>query len=116
MTPFDVVRAQLDAYNAKDIEGFMRYWAKDARMYAHPDTLLCEGHAAIRARHADRFREPDLYARLIDRQVIGDTVIDRERVTRTFPEGRGEIDVVGIYEVKDGLITRVWFISGPPQF
>ena len=48
--------------------------------------------------------------------MIGDTVIDRERVTRTFPEGRGEIDVVGIYEVKDGLITRVWFISGPPQF
>ena len=32
MTPIDVVRAQLDAYNAKDIEGFMRYWAKDARM------------------------------------------------------------------------------------
>ncbi len=116
MTPSDVVKAQLDAYNGRDIDAFMRYWADDARMYAHPDTLLCEGHAAIRARHADRFGEADLHARLIDRQVIGDTVIDRERVTRTFPEGRGEIDVIGIYEVKDAKITRVWFISGPPEF
>jgi hypothetical protein len=115
MTPFDVVKAQLDAYNARDIDAFMRYWADDARMYAHPDTLLCEGQSAIRARHVERFQEPDLHARLIDRQVIGETVIDRERVTRTFPEGRGEIDVVGIYEVKAGEIRRAWFISGPPQ-
>lgn len=116
MTPYDVVKAQLDAYNARDIDAFMQCWAKDARMYAHPDTLLTEGHAAIRARHVERFKEPDLYAHLMDRTVIGETVIDRERVTRTFPEGRGEIDVIGIYEVKDGLITRVWFISGPPEF
>ncbi len=116
MTPSDVVKAQLDAYNARDIDAFMQHWADEARMYAHPDTLLCEGQAAIRARHAERFKEPDLHARLIDRQVIGDTVIDRERVTRTFPQGRGEIDVIGIYEVTAGKITRVWFISGPPEF
>jgi len=116
MTPFDVVKAQLDAYNARDLDAFMRCWADDACMYAHPDTLLCEGQAAIRARHAERFKEPDLHARLIDRQVIGETVIDRERVTRTFPEGRGEIDVVGIYEVKDAKIVRVWFVSGAPEF
>lgn len=113
MTPYDVVGSQLDAYNAKDIDAFMQHWAVDARLYAHPDTLLAEGHAAIRARHVERFKEPDLYAQLIDRTVIGETVIDRERVTRTFPQGRGEIDVVGIYEVKGEKITRVWFIAGP---
>lgn len=116
MTPFDVVKAQLDAYNARDIDAFMQYWADDARMYAHPDTLLAEGLAAIRARHVERFKEPDLHARLIDRQVIGDTVVDRERVTRTFPQGRGEIDVLGIYEVKASRISRAWFIAGPPEF
>ncbi|WP_443750604.1 nuclear transport factor 2 family protein [Asticcacaulis solisilvae] len=116
MTPAGVVEAQLNAYNAKDIDAFMQCWADDARFYAHPDTLLCEGHAAIRARHVERFDEPDLHARLIDRQAIGETVIDRERVTRTFPQGRGEIDVVAIYEVKDGKIARAWFISGQPEF
>ncbi|MBW8734883.1 MAG: nuclear transport factor 2 family protein [Asticcacaulis sp.] len=114
MTPADVVKAQLDAYNAKDIDAFMQFWADNARIYQHPDILLAEGHSAIRARHVERFKEPDLHAHLIDRTVVGETVIDRERVTRTFPEGRGEIDVVGIYEVKDAMITRTWFITGKP--
>ena len=44
--------------------------------------------------------------------VIGDKVIDRERIVRTFPEGTGTWDVVAINEVKNGLVTRIWFIFG----
>ena len=61
-----VVRKQLDAYNAKDIEAFMSCWARDAEVFAHPDIPLASGRADIRARHVLRFQEPDLHA-LIER-------------------------------------------------
>ena len=33
-------------------------------------------------------------------------------VTRTFPEGTGQIELVAIYEVQDGRISKVWFMPG----
>lgn len=114
-----VVQAQLDAYNAKDIEAFMRCWSEDAQFFAHPDTLLADGAAAIRARHLVRFQEANLFGRLISRMAVGDaagaTVVDREIVSRTFPEGPGQVDVIAIYRVAEGKITRAWFAMGEPR-
>ena len=39
-------------------------------------------------------------------------VVDHEQVTRTFPEGAGEIELVMIYEVKEGRIAKAWTIAG----
>lgn len=110
-----IIQRQLDAYNAKDIEAFMACWAEDAKIYAHPDTLLAEGAAAIRARHEIRFREPKLFGHLLQRMSVGNMVVDREIVTRTFPEGAGKVDVIAIYELADGRITRAWFAMGEPR-
>jgi putative hydrolase of HD superfamily len=44
---------------------------------------------------------------------MGNVVVDHERVTRTFPEGRGVLDAVAIYEVENGKIAKVWLILGP---
>lgn len=110
-----IIQRQLDAYNAKDIDAFMVCWALDAKVYAHPDTLLAEGAAAIRARHELRFREPNLFGRLIHRMSVGNTVVDREVVTRTFPEGPGQVDVIAIYELTDEKIARAWFVMGEPR-
>lgn len=110
-----IVQRQLDAYNAKDIDAFMACWTEDAKIYAHPDTLLADGAAAIRARHELRFREPNLFGRLVQRMSAGNTVVDREVVTRTFPEGPGQVDVIAIYELAEGRITRGWFVMGEPE-
>jgi hypothetical protein len=110
-----VIQRQLDAYNARDIDAFMACWAEDAKVYAHPDTLLADGAAAIRARHEIRFREPNLHGRLLQRMSAGNTVVDREVVTRTFPEGAGRVDVIAIYELAAGRIARAWFVMGEPQ-
>ena len=115
MTPDEVVQKQLDAYNRKDIEGFMSGWADEAQYYAHPDTLMASGAAAIRERHIGRFKEPNLYGALIDRVVLGSIVVDHERVTRTFPEGPGMVEVVAIYEVQGEKIVKAWFIIGQRQ-
>ena len=110
-----LVQRQLDAYNAHDIDAFMACWADDCRYHAFPSTLLAESAAAIRARHVERFAEPDLYGRLVQRIAMGPLVIDQEVVTRTFAEGPGEVDVVAIYEVRDGHIAQAWFQMGTPR-
>lgn len=110
----EIIRRQLDAYNARDIEAFMSHWALDAEVYAWPDTLLASGAEAIRTRHVERFKEPDLFAKLISRVGVGGLVIDRELVTRNFPEGRGTLDVIGIYELDGDKIRRAWFKQGTP--
>jgi hypothetical protein len=106
------VRMQLDAYNARDIDGFMRWWAEDCEYYAFPATLLAKGAAEIRARHVERFREPDLHGALLTRIVVGNVVVDHETVQRNFPEGRGEVDVICIYEIEGGKIAKAWFRMG----
>jgi hypothetical protein len=109
-----IVQRQLDAYNARDIDGFMAMWAADAQYFEHPAKLLASGAAEIRARHIVRFKEANLFGRLIKRMVVGNKVIDQEVVTRTFAEGTGRIDVIAIYEVKDDKIANAWFILGSP--
>lgn len=105
MTTADtVVQRQLDAYNARDIDALLATYAPDARQYEHPGKLLATGAAEMRERMAVRFQEPNLHARLLQRVVMGNIVIDHEEVTRTFPEGTGRVDMVAIYEVADGKI------------
>ena len=106
------VQTQLEAYNARDIDSFMRWWSDECLYYAFPDTLLASGADAIRERHIERFREPDLRGTLLHRLSVGNMVIDHEIVRRTFPEGVGEIDVVCIYEVENGQIAKAWFKMG----
>ena len=109
-SPAAVVQRQLDAYNARDVEALVAIYADDARLYEHPDKLVAQGTAALRARFSQRFAEPNLHAALLNRIVSGNRVIDHERVTRTFPEGPGEIELVMIYEVVDGRIAQAWSI------
>jgi len=109
------VRLQLDAYNARDIDAFMLCWVEDCEYYAFPSDLLARGAAAVRARHIERFKEPGLHGRLLFRAVVGNLVVDHETVTRNFPEGPGEVDVIALYEIADGRIAKAWFRMGPPR-
>ena len=109
------VQRQLDAYNARDIDGFMQWWAEDCHYYEFPDRLLARGVTEIRERHIARFREPNLHGRLLSRTAVGNLVVDREIVTRDFPEGPGVVDVIAIYEIAAGRIGKAWFKMGPPQ-
>ena len=102
--PATIVQRQLDAYNARDLDALLATYAPDARQFAHPGTLLASGAADLRERMTQRFAEPNLHARLLQRVVMGNIVIDHEEVTRTFAEGTGRVDMVAIYEIADGKI------------
>ncbi len=104
-TPAAVVQRQLDAYNQRDIDALLATYADNARQFEFPAVLAASGAAQIRERMGLRFQESDLHARLVQRAVMGNIVIDQEVVTRNFPEGIGTVDVVAIYEVIDGKIA-----------
>ncbi len=110
--PEAVVQRQLDAYNARDIDALLATYAEDVQVFEHPATLLANGAQELRARQAIRLQEPNLHAHLVNRMVSGNLVIDHENVTRTFPEGAGQLEMIAMYEVQDGKILRAWFVFG----
>lgn len=115
LSPETVVQQQLDAYNAHDLDAWLATYAADACQYQHPATLLARGHAEIRQRAIARFAEPDLHARLLHRQVLGQVVIDHEMVRCNFVEGPGHIELLCLYTVEEGKISSASFVSGPVQ-
>jgi len=112
--PEAIVQAQLEAYNARDLNAFLATYAENAELFEHPSKLLASGMAQLRERYAARFADPILHALVLKRIVMGNFVIDQERVTRMFPAGPGTLDAVAMYEVQGQRITRVWFIFGAP--
>jgi hypothetical protein len=111
-SPVSVVQAQLDAYNAKDITALLQTYAHNAEQFTLHGELLAEGHEQLRMRLLTRFAEPDLHARLLSRIVVGNIVTDAELITRNFPEGRGTLEMLCIYEVFEGRIQRASFALG----
>lgn len=106
-TPEEVVQAQLDAYNAHDIEAFLATYAPDVKIWDHPSTLRMEGHDTLRQRYGALFAgAPDLVATTTTRIAQGRYVIDHETVTGV---PGAPMSVAAIYEVRDGLIQNVWF-------
>lgn len=111
-TPLEVIQRQLAAYNAKDIDALLATYAMDAEQYTLHGECLAKGHEDMRARFLTRFTEPDLHARLLSRTVMGQIVVDLELITRNFPEGLGTLEMLCVYDVKDGLIQKVSFATG----
>ena len=102
------VQAQLDAYNARDIEAFLLPFSEDVKVYSYPNKILYEGREIMRVQYESFFENnPDLKCEIKNRIVIGNRVIDEELVT----VNKAQISAVAIYEVENGKITRVTFIQ-----
>ena len=110
MTPLDLAKAQLDAYNAQDLDAHCACFADDvvvADLNAEPNL---RGIADYRARYEGLFAQfPQNRAELVGRVVIGDTVIDHERVFRS-PDAT-PFEVAAIYTFAGGKIARVDFVK-----
>jgi hypothetical protein len=113
-TPEQVVQRQLDAYNAKDLDGWLATYDAAAEQFLLHGDRLARGHGELRARMQVRFAEPDLYARLLTRITMGNVVVDHERITRNFPEGLGHVEMLCVYEVAGEVISKATFSLGTP--
>ncbi len=108
-SPEDIVQQQVNAYNARDIEAFLAKYSPSIKIFEHPDNLLWSGLEEIRKPYTSRFESsPSLHCEIVNRIVLGNFVIDREKVTG-LPDDQ-VINAVVIYEVRGGLIQQVWFL------
>ena len=112
LSALDVVQAQLDAYNRRDIDALLSTYEPDAEQFVLHGVRIAKGHAQMRPRFLARFAEPDLHARLLLRMVVGNVIVDLEIITRNFPEGRGTLEMLCVYEVADGRIQKASFLTG----
>lgn len=103
-----VIERSLEAYNAQDMDAMLATYADDAIIATLNGPVQQNNKAEIRARYTKTFGEfPENHARIVNRIVLGDTVIDHEEVSRG-PSGP-VFEALCIYTVKDGLIRRVDF-------
>ncbi len=106
-------RSQTGSYD-KDVEAWLATYAADAEQHVLHGERLARGHDELRRRILLRLAEPDLHARLLSRVVMGHVVVDLEEVTRNFPEGKGSMEMLCIYEIADGRIAKASFAMGVP--
>jgi imidazolonepropionase-like amidohydrolase len=110
-TAADVVQAQVNAYNAQDLDAFLSTYSDDAVIAkAGSGEVQTSGKAAFRERYGTMFRKfPQNRARIAERRTEGDRVVlDHEIVTGRGPDKPDPWDVGWVrYEVDGGLIRRV---------
>ena len=110
MSPIELAQAQLDAYNAQDLERFLACYAEDVVVTDFNGAVSSTGLVALRKRYAELFAaHPKNHARLVNRIVVGHTVIDHEDVRRS-PDAAA-FQVAAIYTIKDANIARVDFVK-----
>jgi len=110
-TPAQLAQSQLEAYNARDLEGFVSCYDAQVEVRRLPgDAVTARGRDGMRAVYSDLFaRAPSLGCRLLHRIEHGSFVVDHEEVTGI--PGRGTIRAVAIYEAGPEGIRRVWFLD-----
>ncbi len=111
MTPEEIVQQQVIAYNARDIEAFSRCHHKDVELYRLGELKpFVKGRDALYDRYKSIFEEsPNLHTDVVQRMVLGDTVIDKEVIVGR--SGVGTSHFIAIYQVEKSMIYRVHFVS-----
>jgi imidazolonepropionase-like amidohydrolase len=108
VTPEILAQQQLNAYNQRNIEAFLKPYAEDVKVYTFPDQLMYEGKKKMRQGYTNMFNNtPNLHCEVVNRIVYGNVVIDHELVQF----GDKLIKAVAIYEIKNDKISEVYFVK-----
>jgi uncharacterized protein (TIGR02246 family) len=105
----DLVDRQVAAYQARDLDAFLGFYAKDIKIMDADGNVIAHGLGGMRMFYEPLFRDsPQLTAKVLNRMVIGDTVIDEEEVSGINVAGYpAEMHAAAIYRMRDGLIRNV---------
>lgn len=109
ISPVDIVKGQLEAYNNQNIDNFLSWYSEDVEIYNFPCELIYKGKDKMREKYTNAWKQnPKQKAEVTNRINVGDTVVDHEHVT-----GRStgiEANVIAIYKTVNGKIKQVYFI------
>jgi limonene-1,2-epoxide hydrolase len=116
MSPEEILRAEMAAWDHRDVDEAMRYFAEGATYDIGPSYPTLTGREAIRKTIEAYFRRDVSHVdlKILHLAVDGDVVL-MERVDHWIVAGKPiDTPVMGAYEVKDQKITawREYFV--PP--
>ena len=108
----DLVDRQVVAYQARDLDGFLSFYAEDVKIRDFDGNVIADGIEGMHAFYEPLFRDsPQLSAKILNRIVIGDYVIDEEEVSGIDLAGYpAEMHAAVVYQIRDGLIHGVIFL------
>jgi hypothetical protein len=101
---------QLVAYNNRDIEAFLLPYSDSVKIFRFPNVLQYQGKETMRKQYGKMFEDlPDLHCELVNRMMMGNTVIDQESVV--FRKDQPKVHAIAIYKIRNNKIQEVYFIS-----
>jgi hypothetical protein len=105
----EIIDGQLDAYNRGDYELFSSYYDSNIISY---DLTTCQPNPKMSgslffAHYKQKFMEnPKLFCRVTARTCHANWIIDKELISDYRDSDHVELV---IYQIDDGLITKMWF-------
>jgi hypothetical protein len=110
MPPIQTAQAQVLAYNTRNIDDFAALHAPNVQLFNFGETKpFASGRDQVKAIYGDIFaNSPELNAEIINRIVMGKTIIDHEVVTGR--KGVDRLEIIAIFQVEKGMIQRGDFI------
>lgn len=109
----EIVDAQVEAYRRRDIDAFLSFYASDVQVCTVDGRVQMDGLDEMRERYGKLFEDsPDLAVDVASRIVVGDHVVDEERITGfNLPGYPTELHAAVVYQLRDGKIGRVILVS-----
>lgn len=117
-SPEDVVQRQLVAYNARDVAAFAANYADDVAVVRLPEGSpgAFTGQERLRQVYGRAFQErADVGVKIEKRIVQGSFVVDQETFVHRWDPAQRRPAGTAVYQVEDGRIRRVWFLTDPPR-
>ena len=108
MNPAGPVQRQFDAYNAHDLERFVAEYTDNIQVFRPPAAkAILSGKTAFAAHYAmNRFTLPNLHAEVVNRMVVGNKVVDHERITGLQKD---IVEAIVVYQVVGEHFDALWF-------
>lgn len=101
--PEQVFRAQVRAFNARDLDAFLATYAPETELHGLVPDRVVRGHEEMRPLYETRFAQEPLHCEILALTVYGDRwVVAHEQVLSPA----GTVVLVGVFEVVNGAIVR----------
>jgi imidazolonepropionase-like amidohydrolase len=108
LSPLEVVEMQALAYNAHNLDLYMLTMHDSIQIFRLPlNTVDLEGKDSVRKGYEFLNSSPDLYARILNRIVEENMIVDHEEVF--FQGATKPFYGIAIYYVRGGKIRRMYF-------
>jgi hypothetical protein len=105
----EIIDQQIEAYRRRDIDAFLSFYAPEVQICGVDGSIRMDGVDVMRERYGQLFEDsPELAVQIANRIVVGDHVIDEERITGfNLPGYPTELHSAVLYQLDAGKIIRV---------